>query len=108
MTIEYVSNCHLRPFLYGYELTPAELARFDWLDSPEHSDGFIRYRGWVYHLNEFVYVRSVWGSGVTFDNAPFEVHASNSDTFFSTIVLHVTEDCEEYKIGMAFAKEDFR
>jgi hypothetical protein len=108
MRLEYVTNCHERTFLYGYELTPKELEDFDYMTDPDHEWGFIRYRGEVYHIDDFVSVNSFWSCGNVWNGAPFDVHASNSDTFFSAIVLNVSNDGETYRIARVWAREDAR
>lgn len=52
-------NWQTRPVLRWYELTKKERKEFDYLDSGDKQDSatFVRYRGWVYDLGEFSYIR---------------------------------------------------
>ena len=52
---EIVSNNQPRNMLYGYELTATERAEFDWIsDEDLPSTDFVRYKGRVYCISEFV------------------------------------------------------
>jgi len=80
-----------KPFKYGYEVPEKVLKEdFDWMDD-EKTDGFINYRKCWYHISEFMVVpkeKSVDGW-----------QAISPDSVFSAVLLQVSNDGEEYKIG---------
>ena len=92
-----ITNNHWRNFLYGNELTDKEVEDFDWMDDPRLEDGFIRYRGATYHLSEFM---SCNGHGSPFAD---KWHGYHSDSFFSAVVIQMSDDCEQYKIGLTLS-----
>ena len=87
-----ITNNHTRNFLYGSELTKKELKDFDWMDDPSSTDGFIRYRGIVYHLSEFIVSNE--------PNSANGWHGIHSDTAFSGVGIRVSDDCETYQIAL--------
>lgn len=80
-----------RSFKYRGEVPAGILTgQFDWLDA-EEADGFIQYRGCWYHLSEFMRV----------DGMPSldGWHGYKNDSFFSGVVIKLSPDGEEYRIG---------
>ena len=87
MTIK--TNNVPRYVLYWYELTDAERAEFDYLDSDDAqaSASFFRHRGSVYDLGEFM-VSSIKGwDGI------------RSDSYFSGILIRYVEDYERIVVA---------
>lgn len=91
------SNQHWRPFVYRSEVPAKVLAdRFGHL--PDEYDGFLCYRGWWYHLSDFL---SAGGYGRTRPTTGMLAHwdGYHGDSFFSGVVINVSEDGAEYQIG---------
>ena len=79
--------------LYGYELTEKEKSEFDYLTTEQIDFGsFIRYKGRVYDVGEFIRVSDGMGELLGW-------HGYSSDSFFSGIVIKVSDDGEQYMIG---------
>ena len=90
------TNKHKRQFKYRNEV-PNDVLQddFDWLDDDSSYDGFIHYRGNWYHVSEFMRCD---------DNSPFNGwHGYHSDSFFSGILIRLSDDCETYQIGTYIA-----
>jgi hypothetical protein len=80
-----------KAFLYGYELTNAERKKFDYMDAEEIDCAvFFRYRKSVYCLHEFE--RS------NYNNYTGQL----TETFFSAILVKVSEDGEYYKVASVY------
>ena len=78
-----------KQFIYGYELTPKERKEFDYMTDEEiDSTNFLRYRKWVYSINDFM--RSEHFDGW---------HGYYSGSFFSGVLIELSNDGESYKIG---------
>lgn len=83
MTI-ITTNNQERPIIEAYELTNREREEYSYLDWPaikrgEDSASFIRYRGQLYDLREFV------GTGDMFSPSVWDGY--RSDSFYSGIVV---------------------
>lgn len=91
--LKIITNNHWHNFLYGYELTEEEKKEFDWLSEEEiETDTFFRYRGNCYSLSEFMRIPK--------GMFPSNWHGYHSDSFFSGILIEVSEDAETYKVGL--------
>lgn len=88
------TNNHWHSFLSGYELTATERAEFDYLDDIDAHD-FIRYRGEVYDPNEFICIDHNVGQ---FGDLS-EWHGYRSDSYFSGLLLRISDDGEQYQIA---------
>lgn len=86
------TNNHHRQFKYRDEVSTKILTEdFDWLGK-DIIDGFFYYRGQWYHVSEFM----------KFDqHAPFDQKWDGyiSDSFFSGVLIKLSEDCETYRIA---------
>jgi len=93
------TNRHWHNCLYGYELTEKEAKEFDYIDAedfPLHD--FARYRGVVYDLHEFI--RLTERARISeFKNW----HGYASDSFFSGVLIKLSEDGEQYQIGTYYS-----
>ena len=91
--MQIISNYHWRNFIYGYELTDSERMEFDYIPSEDiDSRYFIRYRGIVYDIGEFMRVPH---------NAPFNDWSGyHSDSYFSAIAIRYSDDVEQYQVGL--------
>jgi hypothetical protein len=85
------TNYHWRDFLYRHEVPESVLtSEFDWLDEDEQS-GFLRYRGAWYHLSMFMRTAiDGW-------------HGVHNDSAFSGVLIEVSRDGEQYRIGTAIS-----
>ena len=93
------TNKHERHFKYRDEVPVKILADdFEWLDEENSFDGFIHYRNCWYHLSEFVRPSS---NNCPFDDGFWQGYIS--DSFFSGILLHVSDDCETYQIATYYS-----
>lgn len=80
------TNNQWRNFLYRDEVPAKILADdFAWCDS---DDGFLKYRGRYYHLEEFMRSEHFVGW-----------HGYNSDSFFSGVLIRLSRDGEQYQIA---------
>lgn len=81
-----------KQFVYGYDVPEKVLSDiFEHLDEDETVDSFFKYRNVWYHISDFI-------------NASEEMlpwHGYSSDSFFSGIVIEISSDGEEYKVGTA-------
>lgn len=96
--MEIITNHQPRFTIDAYELSAKERERFDYLDWPaidqgEESATFIRYKGWLYDLGEFV----------TSEQFGSYWHGADVDTFFSATLLHLCDDGESVIMGRAYS-----
>ena len=91
MDCTITTNNHARSFLYGYDVPDHVLSDFDHLDDGENSDGFICYRKRYYHVSDFM---------LSPKGGPFEEwHGYLSDSYFSGVLIKMSEDGETYTIA---------
>jgi len=97
------TNKHWHNCLYGYELTEKEAKEFDYIDEkdfPLHD--FARYRGVVYDLHEFIPTRpGPFNPGLPVEFGDWDGYAS--DSFFSGVLIKLSEDGEQYQIGTYYS-----
>jgi hypothetical protein len=95
MATEIKTNRHWREFVYRWEV-PEDVLRdeFDWTDE-DTIDGFFCYRGFWYHLSQFVLVPE--------QSELSEWHGIHHDSFFSGVVVKVSNDGERYRVGTVIA-----
>jgi hypothetical protein len=92
MPATITTNHQWRDFVYRSDVPADVLAsEFDWTND-EDFDGFFRYRGEWYHLSMFEWRNSIPG----FDG----IHC---DSFYSGVVIKVSADGEQYKVGTLIA-----
>lgn len=85
-----IANNHWRDFIYGCDLPESVRADFDYMDSQDLDDAnFIKYRGHWYHLGEFMHSSEM----------PPDWHGYASDSFFSGVLIRISDDCEQYQIA---------
>lgn len=97
MTITIRTNNVPRPIINAWELTAKERSEFGYLDwdaieRGEDSASFIRYRGELYDLSEFVRIVPQGGNGGAFAHYDHSGELSGwdgirTDSFFSGIVV---------------------
>ena len=72
---------------------------YKWKPLCEDMNGFgFRYRGIPYELDEFVSMNSVWSTGMQFEGCPITVHGYATDTYFSAVLIEVSNDGEMYRV----------
>ena len=95
LAMAIITNNCWRDFSYRWEVPNQVLeAEFDWLNEEEASSGFIFYRGLWYHTSQFM------------RHAPEGWDGSHSDSFFSGIVIKLSDCGEQYKIGLYLADQE--
>ena len=97
-TLEIKTNHHWHDFKYADEV-PAEILanEFDYQDHEDVIDGFIQYRGCWYHLDGFM---SIQNHG----DADFSSwHGYASDSYFSGVLIRISEDGEQYQIATYYS-----
>lgn len=87
-----------RDVIDGSQLTPAERAKFDYLDWPAIEAGtdsalFFRYRGTVHDMSEFM--------RTTGELADAGWQGYSSDSYSSATVIRITDDGEGVVVGYA-------
>jgi len=97
MSITVITNNHARPVVYGYELTTAERAEFDYLSDDElETRSFVRYRGQVLDLGDGFEIRIPEGTPGRWDGF-------QSDSFFSGVLVRYSSDYEYVVMGTLIA-----
>lgn len=96
-----ICNKGRREVIYGFELSPAEQAEFDYLDwTSEDGSGpsgeFFRYKGQLYDLGEFSRIENQAGELNGWDGY-------KSDSFFSGLVVRYVEHGERVIVGRYIA-----
>jgi len=80
-----------RSFLYCDSIPQDIMDEYDWLDEEDKIYGWINYKGHYYHVSDFL--RS---SGELLELGWSGYY---SDSFFSGVVIELSNDGEEYRIG---------
>ena len=92
MDLQITSNFHWNNFLYGYELTKEEKASFDWIDPEDiETHSFLKYKGNVYSIGDFMIIDR--------NEALEEWDGYASDSFFSGVLIKLSDDGEQYQVG---------
>ena len=77
---------------------PKKLADdFDWLDEDSKFTNWIWYRKRLYHLSDFMDLSNRFY--VTESPFPKPWHGYLSDSFFSGVLIEISDDGEQYRIG---------
>lgn len=98
--VTIVTNNQWRGIVYGYELSEKSKAEFDYLEFVEGSDDegldreFVRYRGVLYDLNEFI--------AVPVSLSDWDGYAP--DSYFSGVVVRYNAaDDEQVQMGTYYS-----
>jgi hypothetical protein len=92
--LKLITDNRFKPFKYGNEVPKKVLKdQFDHLEDGEDQDGFFKYRGNWYHTSDFMVASDKMQKATGFDGI-------NTDSIFSAILIKISEDCEEYKVGL--------
>jgi hypothetical protein len=94
MTVQIKTNRNWRPFVYRADVPAAVLAdQFSHLDEEDSLEGFFQYKGWWYHLSDFM--RLEVGLAVVLPGWD----GYSSDSYFSGVVIKVSKDGDRYRVG---------
>lgn len=86
-----------------HDLTAKEQREFDYLDTDDkrYETHFVRYRGWVYDLGEFMRVESGFG-GSSGNGAFHGWDGFHADSYFSAVLVrYVANNTESVIMGTA-------
>lgn len=87
-----ITNNQWHQFKYGDEVPKKILeSDYDHLTLPEEYDGFLQYRGCWYHISDFM--------RITYELEHTGYNGVCSESFFSGVLIKVSEDGEEYQIA---------
>jgi hypothetical protein len=101
MAVTIKSDKKWRNLLYGYELPKKQRKEFDYLTDEEFDTrNFAKYRGNYYDVGEFQRVPSIKS-----EDGPAFVKWDGymSDSYFSGVLIKLSSDGEQYKIGMFYS-----
>lgn len=107
MAVTIKTDNKWRNLLYGYELSKKWRKEFDYIKSDEEfvNHNFAKYRGWVYDVNEFQRLPTIGDTSGR--NVVFPVFRGwdgyTNDTYFSGILIKLSSDGEQYKIGRFYS-----
>ena len=97
--LKVVTDNKWRDFTYRWDVPADILEReFDYQNAEEETDGFFRYRGVWYHLDQFMRdtppgLDSRWNGWA-------------ADSFFSGVALEVSPDREQFRVATVFSVSD--
>lgn len=93
MSVTIRTNNKPRETVLGYELTKKQKAAFDYINADSiDSHEFIKYKGRVYDLGDFVRLPN--------EDSPFSGWVAISpDSFFSGVLIRFVNDCEQVIIA---------
>jgi hypothetical protein len=99
------ANNHWRHFKYSYEVPESVFSYYDWLSEDESLYGWIHYRNEWYHVSQFM--RYADYSTQHFKRKDSDKvtqwHAYSADTYFSGLIIRISEDGEQYQIGRYYS-----
>jgi hypothetical protein len=95
-TLTIHTNNVPRNTLNWFELTPKEQKEFDYLDTEDRQmdASFLRYKGQIYDLGEFIRVSEPMKSNCQFKGVE-KWDGYSSDSFFSGILIKYVNDYEQ-------------
>jgi|TARA_R110002020_G_scaffold144633_3_gene317688 hypothetical protein len=110
--IKIITNNHDRPFLYRHEVPQVILnGDLDWTDENDN-DGYFCYRGIWYHTGQFMrFCGTAWIESPDPTVSSTEVQSDkwdgyHGDSFFSGILIKLSDDCETYRIATYYQTSD--
>jgi hypothetical protein len=96
MPVTIKINHQWRNLTYRSDVPAKVLAsQFDYQDENEVLDGFFCYRNYWYHLDGFMRIEN------NPDLKAWDGYAS--DSYFSGVVIKLSDDCEQIKIGTYYS-----
>lgn len=96
MAIIVCTDSKWKPFKYGYQV-PRKIMKnqFGHLYEDNNDDNFFKYRKYWYHITDFMRLNSGMEGFADWQ-------AYTNDTYFSGVVLKVSDDLETYMVGTYF------
>jgi hypothetical protein len=95
--MKIITDHKWKQFKYRHEVPQKILdSEFDYHDDDDVSDGFFCYRGAWYHLDQFMGLPPDSSLGNTWPG-------SHGDSFFSAVLIELSDDGEEYRVGLALS-----
>ena len=96
MNLEIITNNRKRGFVYRHDV-PAKILKdqFGHLDEDEGFDGFFKYRGYWYHVSDFMRISN------NSDLKGWDWY--HSDSFFSGILIRLSNDGETFVVGRYYS-----
>ena len=99
MPLQITTNNHERLFSYRYDVPEKILQeQFDYQDPEETQDGFFKFKGYWYHLDQFMRIDQ---------NAPDDFQkwdGYRADSFYSGVLIKCSDDLETYKVATYIQK----
>ena len=90
--LEIKTDHKWKQFKYGYDVEKRkDYKYYDWMDENDKGDGWIIYHRRLYHISDFMRIENIpefsgW-------------NGYHSDSFFSGVLIKLSDDGERYKIG---------
>jgi hypothetical protein len=99
MTTKIITDHKWKQFKYGYEVPKSIYNNdYDYLDDCDKTDGWIKYRNSWYHISDFMSCHNQIHS----PNNPwlkFGYDGYLSDSYFSGVLIKLSDDNEGYQIA---------
>ena len=98
MPVTVKTNHQWRDLVYRQDVPAKILAeQFDYLSEDDSPDGFFLYRGYWYHVSDFM----AFSGNV---EPPLQGwHGYSGDSYFSGVLIQISQDGEQIKIGRYFS-----
>ena len=74
-------------------------SQYEHLDEEESADGFFQYKKYWYHLSDFMHAANIHEFAGWYGHAQECDRALASDSYFSGVVIKLSRDGEQYKVG---------
>ena len=99
MALQITTNHNKRLFTYRHDV-PEEIQKnqFDYQDPEENHDGFFKFKGHWYHLDQFMRIDPQAPGGFQ------KWHGYHADSFYSGVLIQVSDDGETYKVATYIQK----
>lgn len=92
-----------KEFIYGYQLPEKFKSDFDYIDSADiDSHEFIKYKGYYYDPGDFMRMESTIAPHPQREGWE-EWHGYQSDSFFSGVLIKLSDDGEQYQVATYFS-----
>jgi len=96
-SLQIITNNHTRQFLYSNKV-PQDILdnQFDYLDQEDCLDGFFKYRGYYYHLSDFMRIDK---SNKKTSGEFQEYSGYVSETVWSGVLIKILDNCETFQVA---------
>lgn len=96
--MKITTNHQCRPTLMWYDLTTKEKKEFDYIEEEDQSSMlFVRYKGWVYDVGDFMRVPAEDGTANDYNHMG-GWDGYQSDSAFSGVLIRWTDSCGDYVV----------